>query len=157
MQLKVQKCVVWSRSVFLYFLYFFLGLGAIYHPTIKVAKGRLVVVNHWALSHADKTQFQPRRSKLDQIKKIKRRKYYLKSYWIDYQVTIITVYEAGLLKRHLTLNCGIVSVTFVLCYVCSLLGQGCTSSLCIWQPVQSLMSAQCARIFSFTCVRAENY
>lgn len=44
---------------------FFLGLGAIYHPTIKVAKVRLVVVNHWALSHADKTQFQPRRSKLD--------------------------------------------------------------------------------------------
>jgi hypothetical protein len=36
-----------------------------------------------------------------------------KNYCIYYQVTIITVYEAGLLARRLTLNCGL-----VLCNLC---------------------------------------
>jgi hypothetical protein len=67
LELKVQTCAVWSKFN-LYILFIFsLGLGAIYHPAMKMQNivwlflSTIVFLLRFALfvlSHADKTQFQ---------------------------------------------------------------------------------------------------
>lgn len=78
-------------------------MGAIYHPAIKAAKVWLVpVVNHCALSHVDRTQFQVFNPEAENWIRLKNKngereiQGHLKNYCINYQVAIITVYEAGL-------------------------------------------------------------